>query len=288
MSLFKYVFKYTLILCLSAVNVSALAATGSEQSDDALQHFRVLLSDQLNPNRATIERVFNPIGEGQSLLVRAYVSGPQELVYRPLFNEAPDGSIVAAPVDSFILRTLPGTELKEVLINYEADKKHYELFFGGFQYSVSPDMSTVNHISARVEAAPFLTKNFQTLFIDQPSAALGIRYLFDQQSAQGKPAIIQLKKEYRDSMSGELMVSSDGDILNRYRFEMYETINVEPVYFIEQYHLDETGTIRYYIQPDGLQSYHLGESGERRPGDWISSQLMQKPRLFSPARTPDS
>lgn len=286
MSLIKYVFSITLFTTLSLTQQTSFAAGNSENSDDALQHFRLLLTEQLNPNRATIERVFNPIGEGQSLLVRAYVSGPQELVYRPLFSEAEDGSLVSAHPDSFILRTLPGTELKEVLINYEASKNHYELFFGSFRYSVSPDMSDVNHISARTEAAPFLTRNFQTLFIDQPSAALGIRYLFDQQSEQGTQAIIQLKKEYKDSTTGELMVTSDGDILNRYRFEMYETINVEPVYFIEQYHLDKTGTIRYYIQPDGLQSYHLGATGEERAGNWISRRTMQKPRLFSPSQTP--
>lgn len=286
MSLIKYVFSITLFITLSVIQQTSFAAGNSESSDDALQHFRLLLTEQLNPNRATIERVFNPIGEGQSLLVRAYVSGPQELVYRPLFSEAEDGSLTSVHPDSFILRTLPGTELKEVLINYEASKDHYELFFGGFRYSVSPDMSDVNHISARTEAAPFLTRNFQTLFIDQPSAALGIRYLFDQQSEQGTQAIIQLKKEYKDSTTGELMVTSEGEILNRYRFEMYETINVEPVYFIEQYHLDKTGTIRYYIQPDGLQSYHLGATGEERAGNWISRRTMQKPRLFSPSRTP--
>lgn len=286
MSFIKYVFSITLFITLSLTQQTSFAAGNSEDSDDALQHFRLLLSEQLNPNRATIERVFNPIGEGQSLLVRAYVSGPQELVYRPLFSETEDGSLVSAHPDSFILRTLPGTELKEVLINYEAGKNHYELFFGNFRYSVEPDMADVNHISARMEAAPFLTRNFQTLFVDQPSAALGIRYLFDQQTEQGTKAIIQLKKEYKDSTTGELMVTSEGEILNRYRFELYETINVEPVFFIEQYHLDKTGTIRYYIQPDGLQSYHLGATGEERAGNWISRRAMQKPRLFNPSQTP--
>ncbi len=286
MSLIKYVFNISLLLTLSLWQPYGLAAENPERSDDALQHFRLLLSEQLNPDRATIERVFNPIGEGQSLLIRAYVSGPQELVYRPLFSESEDGSLISSHPDSFILRTLPGTELKEVLVNFEANKDHYELFFGNFRYSVTPDMSDASHISARHEAAPFLTQNFQTLFIDQPSAALGIRYLFDQQNAQGKQAIIQLKKEYKDSTTGELMVTSDGDILNHYRFEMYEAINVEPVYFIEQYYLDDTGTIRYYIQPDGLQSYHLGETGEARAGSWISRRHMQKPRLFAPSQNP--
>lgn len=286
MSLIKYAFSLLIVLALPAFAQESFGTSHNEQPEDALQQFRVLLSNQLNPNQATIERVFNPIGEGQSLLVRAYVSGPQELVYRPLFNEAEDGRIISASPDSFILRTLPSTELKEVLINYQAESDHYELFFGRFQYSVSPDMSQVNHISARKQSADFLTQNFQTLFIDQPSAALGIRYLFDQQSQQGSQGIIQLKKEYKDSITGELMVDSDGQILNLYRFEMYQSINVEPVYFIEQYRLDASGTIRYYIQPDGLQSYRLGETGQRKPGDWISSQHMQKPRLFTPAQTP--
>jgi len=286
MPFIKYVFSLILLLFLPITAPNSFGANSSEESDDALQHFRLLLSEQLDPNRATIERVFNPIGEGQSLLVRAYVSGPQELVYRPLFDEAEDGSIVSTHSDSFMMRTLPGTELKEVLINYEEDKKHYELFFGRFHYSVSPDMDDVNHISTRVEAAHFLTQNFQTLFIDQPSAALGIRYLFDKQSQQGTRAVIQLKKEYKDSSTGALMVTSDGEILNQYRFKMYQSIDVEPVYFIEQYHLDETGTIRYYIQPDGLQSYHLGKSGEEKAGDWIPRQHMQKPRLFQSPQTP--
>lgn len=286
MPLNRFVYSFIFLISLIAAAPLSMASGSAEHTDDALQHFRLLLSDQLNPNRASIERVFNPIGEGQSLLVRAYVSGPQELVYRPLFSESDDGSLSSADPDSFILRTLPGTELKEVLINYAADKNHYELFFGGFHYSVSPDMEAVSHISARPEAASFLSRNFQTLFIDQPSAALGIRYLFDQQNAQGKQAIIQLKKEYKDSATGELMVTSDGDVLNRYRFKLYETINVEPVYFIEQYHLGETGSIRYYIQPDGLQSYRLEETGKSRPGSWIPRQHMQKNRIFYPSLTP--
>lgn len=286
MSLIKFVFSLTAFISLSFLQTTSFAADAPESLQDPLQHFRGLLTDQLNPNRATIERVFNPVGEGESLLVRAYVSGPQELVYRPLFSHAEDGSLISSSPENFILRTLPGTELKEVLINYEASKKHYELFFGNFRYSVSPDMSDISHISVRTEAAPFLSRNFQTLFIDQPSAALGVRYLFDQQTEQGTQAIIQLKKEYKDSTTGELMITSDGDILNQFRLEPYEAIHVEPVYFIEQYYLDTSGRIRYYIQPDGLQSYHLGATGEERAGNWISRRTMQKPRLFKASQTP--
>jgi len=148
MPLIKYVFSLILILTLPAHAQDSFHASTTEKNDDALQHFRLLLSEQLNPSRSTIERVFNPIGDGQSLLVRAYISGPQELVYRPLFDEAEDGRIISAQHDSFVLRTLPGTELKEVLINYQADKGLYELFFGRFHYSVSPDMSDLSHICA--------------------------------------------------------------------------------------------------------------------------------------------
>lgn len=284
MSTIKYFFSLLLFLALSAQAQDEFGAADTEQPQDALQTFRQLLSHELNPNRATIERVFNPIGEGQSLLVRAYVTGPEELIYRPLFQETDSGNLVTAAADSFILRALPGTELKEVLINYQADKKHYELFFGSFRYSVSPDMSDVSHISARPEAAPFLSQNFQTLFVDHPSAALGIRYLFDRQSEEGKAAIIQLKKEYRDSTTGALMVTSDGDILNRYRFELYEAIHVEPVYFLEQRPLDNNSPIRYYIQPDGLQSYYLNDAGTEQAGDWIPRHTLQKARLIQPAQ----
>ncbi|MBB1485254.1 hypothetical protein [Oceanospirillum sediminis] len=271
-----YLFILLIICPLSAQAQDMFKRDTGDHKSDPLKDFRVLLNEQLNPTRATVERVFNPLGDGESLLVRAYVTGPEELVFRPLFNESPEN----AQSDSFILRTLPGTELKEVLINFEPDTEEYRLYFGQFHYGVSPDLSQVTHINARPESAPFLAQNFQTLFIDHPSSALGLRYLTDIQRQQNLTAIMQLKKEYRDSMTDQLLINSNGHIVNPYRLIPYEGIAVTPVWFIEQYHLDTNGTFRYYVQPEGLQSFRLGIDGTPLAESWISRQAMQSYRLL--------
>lgn len=270
-----YLFILLIICPLSAFAQNMFDQDVGDHKSDPLRDFRVLLNEQLPPGRATVERVFNPLGDGESLLVRAYVTGPEELVFQPLFNESPDN----AQADSFILRTLPGTELREVLINFENDSAQYRLYFGQFHYSVSPDMSQVTHITARPEAAPFLAQNFQTLFIDHPSAALGLRYLTDVQRQQKLTAVMQLKKEYRDSMTDQLLVSSEGQIVNPYRLVPYESISVTPVWFIEQYHLDANGIFRYYVEPDGLRSFRLDSAGQPLAEKWIPEQAMQMFRI---------
>jgi len=238
---------------------------------DALQEFRQLLSERLNPSQASIERVFNPLGDGESLLIRAYITGPEELVFRPLFDENLDN----AQESSFLLRTLPGTELKEVLINFEPSVERFQLYFGKFHYSVSPDMTGVSQMSARLEASPFLADNFQTLFIDQPAAALGIRYLTDQQNQLNQTAVIQLRKEYRDNITDQLLINSHGEIVNAYRLAPYQNIAITPVYFLEQYNLDNNQTQHYYIQSDGLKSFQLDNVGQTIQSGWISRQSMQ-------------
>lgn len=264
-----------LLITLSIFPNGAGANENNDLKSDTLQQFRDLLTQQLPPNQATVERVFNPLGDGYSLLVRAYASGPQELLYRPLFSEEEDGTLINSHDNSFILRTLPGTDLKEVLINYQPEEQKFQLFFGSFHYGVAPDMSSVSHIAVQQEAAPFLAKNFLTLFVDQPSAALGIRYIFDQQEQQGRAALIQLKREYLDSLTGEVMINSDGEVLNQHKLPPFEPLNIESLYFIEQFYLDQGGVIRYYIQPNGLQSYRLEDSGVQYQQHWIPLESLQ-------------
>ena len=241
----------------------------NDNQHDPLNSFRLLLSEQLNQNSATIERVFNPIGDGESLLVRAYVTGPEELVFRPLFSETADN----AQKSSYVLRTLPGTEVKEVLINFEAASDRYQMYFGQFHYSVSPDMTNVSHISVRPESSPFLAENFQTLFIDEPAAALAIRYLSDQQEANNLTSIIQLRKEYRDSMTDQLLVDSNGQIVNPYRLIPYDSINIKAVYFLEEYNLDNNTLVRHDLSSGSIKNYQLNTLGQAQTQEAIPESI---------------
>lgn len=255
-----YLLTFLFLWPLTAVAQELFVQESTNNQQDPLQSFRLLLNEQLNPNRATIERVFNPLGDGESLLVRAYVTGPEELVFRPLFSE----TVGNAQDSSFVLRTLPGTEVKEVLINFEATSDRYQMYFGQFHYSVSPDMSGVSHISVRPESTPFLAENFQTLFIDEPAAALAIRYLSDQQEANNLTSIIQLRKEYRDSMTDQLLVDSNGNIINPYRLIPYDSINIKAVYFLEEYNLDNNTLLRHDLSTSGIKNYQLNALGKTR------------------------
>ncbi len=261
-----YLVTFLFLWPLTAAAQELFVQDSSDNQQDPLKSFRLLLNEQLNPNRATIERVFNPLGDGESLLVRAYVTGPEELVFRPLFSETVDN----AQDSSFVLRTLPGTEVKEVLINFEATSDRYQMYFGQFHYSVSPDMSGVSHISVRPESAPFLAENFQTLFIDEPAAALAIRYLSDQQEANNLTSIIQLRKEYRDSMTDQLLVDSNGQIVNPYRLIPYDSINIKAVYFLEEYNLDNNALLRHDLSPGGIKNYQLNALGQTQPQEVMS------------------
>ena len=261
-----YLVTFLFLWPLTAAAQELFVQDSSDNQQDPLQSFRLLLNEQLNPNRATIERVFNPLGDGESLLVRAYVTGPEELVFRPLFSETVDN----AQDSSFVLRTLPGTEVKEVLINFEATSDRYQMYFGQFHYSVSPDMSGVSHISVRPESTPFLAENFQTLFIDEPAAALAIRYLSDQQEANNLTSIIQLRKEYRDSMTDQLLVDSNGQIVNPYRLIPYDSINIKAVYFLEEYNLDNNTLLRHDLSPGGIKNYQLNALGQTQPQEAVS------------------
>lgn len=251
-------------------------AQATEEQGDPLPYFRQLLAAELDPSKATIEKVFNPIGSGQSLLVRSYISGPEELIYQPLFSEAPSGAFEEATIDSFTLRALPGTEIREALINFDDVNGQYQLYFGHFNYSVSPDLSRAFSISVEPEAVPFLAKNFQTLFINQPLAGLSVRHLLDMQQQEKNYPLMQLRKQYIDSITGETLINSHGDVLGHYRFKEYESLPVKPVYFIEQRLLNQQGSVRYYIHQDGLRSARVKETGEESTGNWIPLQDLQK------------
>lgn len=252
-----YLIAFLFLWPLTVMGQELFVQEPADNQQDPLKSFRLLLSEQLNPNRATIERVFNPLGDGESLLVRAYVTGPEELVFRPLFSESVDN----AQDSSYVLRTLPGTEVREVLINFEATSERYQMYFGQFHYSVSPDMNGVSQISVRPESTPFLAENFQTLFIDEPAAALAIRYLTDQQEANNLTSVIQLRKEYRDSMTDQLLVDSDGQIVNPYRLIPYDSIDIKAVYFLEEYNLDDNTHLRHDLYPSGRKSYQFNALG---------------------------
>lgn len=258
-----YLIAFLFLWPLTAMGQELFVQKSTDNQQDPLKSFRLLLSEQLNPNLATIERVFNPLGDGESLLVRAYVTGPEELVFRPLFSETVDN----AQDSSYVLRTLPGTEVREVLINFEAASERYQMYFGQFHYSVSPDMSGVSQISVRPEATPFLAENFQTLFIDEPAAALTIRYLTDQQEANNRTSVIQLRKEYRDSLTDQLLVDSDGQIVTPYRLIPYDSIDIKAVYFLEEYNLDTNTHLRHDLYPAGHKPYQFNALGHMHPQD---------------------
>lgn len=278
MSRLKLLLKSFVLLLSISIGSPIFAAFAAEQTieqQDALQQFRVLLSKQLNPSRASIERVFNPIGEGEALLVRTYHTGLQELVFRPLIDIGNHLNGQENNQDSFILRTLPNTELNEVLISFDQANSEYQIYFGQFHYSVDPDLSATQRLRVSPDVLPFLTRNFQTLFIDQPLIALATQYLLQQQYLLDQPAILQLKKEYRDSITGQLLVNGDGDIINRYRFSLYNSIPIQPIYFIEQSPFGSIESTRYYIQDNGLQSYRIDQYGQKKPTEWLSLQQIK-------------
>lgn len=271
MSRLKLLLIYLFFTLLISSGFSASASDQILQPQDALQQFRILLSQQLNPNNASIERVFNPAGEGEALLVRTYKTSLQELVFRPLIDDQHQTD----EQDSFILRTLPNTELAEVLISFDKARTEYLIYFGKFEYSVQPNLSIAHSLRVSPEALPFLAHNFQTLFIDQPLIGLAAKYLHQQQCLLNQPAMLQLKREYRDSLTGQLLVNGEGDILNRYRFAPYEALRVRSVYFLEQSPFGSNQSTRYYIQDNGLQSYQVNEFGLVKPLNWLPLQAMR-------------
>lgn len=278
MSRLKLLLKLFIFLLVINVSFNALAEAPLIKQQDPLQQIRALLSQQLNPSHSSIERVFNPIDEGEALLVRTYRSGLQELVFRPLVNT--DAQLDEQ--NSFVLRTLPNTDVSEVLISFDAANTEYKVYFGQFKYSVKPDLNHTEQLRVSPEALPFLTQHFQTLFIDQPAIALAAKYLHQQQYRLNQPAIIQLKKEYRDNVTGQVLVNGEGEILNRYRFSLYDIIPVQPVYFLEYRPFGSTETASYYIENRGLQSYQVGISGSPLKASWIPLEQVRSAIMDDP------
>lgn len=263
----------------SLPTTSQLVSFEQYELAEPLEKLKNQLKQNISSQEGKVSLVLDPQTQGTALLI--------EMHSAPYARLVPQASQMA-------LKPILQPQTSQVLIGYDAKRQGFLVHLDPEHF---PKQSTPAPLFIHALAAHFVGENFRPLLLDSPQLVLAIKYLRVTQASLATPLI--LRQSWQDSLTGELMVDSEGRLHTQLRPQDYPLYTpdlhaepslplLEPRYYLEQaLSWDKPEQVyRYYPQPQGILCVQAQTGArEETPVTFITwAQLMQ---VLEPAQNYD-